>query len=120
MIFLSIITASLLSSWPGILLNSAITARNVYQKRTQDIFFLPLYPLGRAVPLFPVIIIGGFIALLGMPSAILVGMTIAHLGTDILLLTLRNNATKLQTLVDNYAPQGNELHINLSHNDNSN
>ena len=119
-LFFSIIISSVLTSWPGIILNSAITAKNIYAKRKQDIFFLPLYPLGRVVPLFPVVMIGGFIALLGFPSVIIIGMTLAHLSTDLLLLTLRSKAAKLQTIVNNHSPANTRLNIALDSNDPSN
>lgn len=101
--FVSLILAAASTSWLGIIINSSTTATRLLRKRNEDIFFLPLYPSVRIFPLFPALIIGGFIAMLGFPQAVIVAMAIAHLGTDLVLVGLRLMSGGLQKMSGVYA-----------------
>ena len=101
--FMSLLLLAASMSWLGILINSSATVTRLIQKRHHDSFFLPLYPLVRILPLFPVLVIGGFITILGFPQAIIIGMTIAHAGTDIILVGLKSLASRLQQLNGQHA-----------------
>ncbi len=105
--FISVVLFAASACWVGILINSSTTITRLIKKRGEDSMFLTLYPTVRLFPLFPVVVIGGFITLLGFPQAVIIGMTLAHMGTDLMLIGLRSMSDRLQRFSNTYAPVKN-------------
>jgi len=86
--FTAILATSISLTWFALVLNALsllVAAARERNENDIDPFFFALKPLIHIIPLFFVVIIGGFIALIGFPQAILIGMTFAHVAVDVLL-----------------------------------
>lgn len=84
--FGAIIYISTSQTWRMLLINFlSLVVTATKQKNSIDPFFYTLKPLVHLIPLTFVILLGGFIALLGWQSAIIITMTIAHILGDFLI-----------------------------------
>jgi hypothetical protein len=84
--FIKIILMSITTTWLTLIGNSiTVLLAAIKDRNTIDPFFQPLKALVRLIPLFPVVIFGGFLAILGFSEIVIIGMVIAHIVVDILL-----------------------------------